>query len=97
MFAKCRPTFLSLLVLLSTLTMPGCTFGQKTAEDFVNRGNAKKAKGDLDGAIADYSKAIERIPEYANAYYNRGNAKKARGDQVGADADFAQAAKLKGR
>jgi tetratricopeptide (TPR) repeat protein len=33
-----------------------------------------KNKAQLDRAIADYSKAIELNPEYADVYYNRGNA-----------------------
>ena len=37
-----------------------------------NRGLAKYHKHDLDGAIADYAKAIELKPDYAHAYYDRG-------------------------
>jgi tetratricopeptide (TPR) repeat protein len=64
--------------------------------NYINRGWAKRAKGDFDGAIADYSKAIELNPKLAVAYSNRGEAKKAKGDQEGADADLAQAEKLRG-
>ena len=81
---------------ISSLALPGVAFGQQTLEDFVKRGNIKYAKHDLDGAIADYSKAIELNPKLAEAYMNRGEVKKIKGDQVGADADFAQAAKLGG-
>jgi tetratricopeptide (TPR) repeat protein len=38
----------------------------------VNRGNAYYRKRDYDRAIADYTKAIELDPNYANAYTNRG-------------------------
>ncbi len=34
-----------------------------TAEDYFTRGSAEQAKGDLDGAIADYTKAIVLIPD----------------------------------
>ena len=38
------------------------------AEAYINRGNAKSDKGDLDGAIADYSQAIQLDPKDADAY-----------------------------
>jgi tetratricopeptide (TPR) repeat protein len=81
---------------ISSLTLPGVASGQQSPEDIVIRGNVKYAKHDLDGAIADYSKAIELDPKLAEAYINRGEVKKFKGDQVGADEDFAQAAKLGG-
>jgi lipoprotein NlpI len=51
--------------------------------------------GDLDGAIADFTKAIEFKPDYALAYNNRSIARKAKGDLDGAIADYAKASKLK--
>ena len=54
-------------------------------------GSDKYAKGDLDGAIADYNRAIQINPQLAKAYYNRGLAKKAVGDMQGAIGDFSQA------
>jgi tetratricopeptide (TPR) repeat protein/uncharacterized membrane protein YwzB len=39
-----------------------------------NRGGAYKHLGQFDKAIADYSRAIEIYPEYADAYNNRGAA-----------------------
>ena len=39
-----------------------------------NRGNSKAAVGDLDGAVEDYTQAIEQNPERPGYYYNRGNA-----------------------
>ncbi len=41
---------------------------------YYNRGNARKAKNDLDGAIADYSEAIRLEPQNASRYGNRGEA-----------------------
>ncbi|MGD0061053.1 MAG: tetratricopeptide repeat protein [Verrucomicrobiia bacterium] len=90
-FSKPTPEQISSPTLL---TIPA---SQLSAVDFVKRGNVKYAKHDLDGAIDDYSKAIELNPQLAEAYDSRGYIKMAKGDQAGADADFAQAAKLGGR
>jgi len=66
----------------------------KDAGAYYNRGIAKSDKGDLDGAIADYDRAIELNPKYARAYNSRGNAKDDKGDSDGAIADYTQAIKF---
>ncbi len=94
MAAKHCPIFLILFALVFALTVPGCAFGQQTAEDFSKRGVAKEKKGDLVGAIADYSKAIELDPKDTIAYFNRGGAKQMKGDLDGAIADYSKAIEL---
>ena len=94
MTAKYRPVFLSLMVFVFGLTLPGVTFGQQTAEDFVNRGVAKGQKGDMDGALADLTKAITLNPKSAVAYSIRGLAKGKKGDLDGAMADCNRAIEL---
>ena len=64
------------------------------AEDYFERGNAKLHKGDLDGALADYDKAIELNPDYVVAYNNRGFTKSKKGDLDGALADCDKAIEL---
>jgi len=59
-----------------------------------NRGNAKTKLKDNQGAIADYTKAIELNSKYALAYTNRGTAKGIIGDKEGAIADYKKAAQL---
>ena len=61
-----------LLYLLLLLSF--ASFSQ-TAEEYSKRGIVKDNLKDYYGAIADYSKAIEINPNYADAYYNRGLAK----------------------
>jgi tetratricopeptide (TPR) repeat protein len=46
----------------------------ETATDFVTSGLSNYKKGDIDGAIRDYDKAIELDPNNATAYYYRGMA-----------------------
>ena len=43
-----------------------------TAEEFVNRGWAEKASGNLDSAEANFRKAITEKPDFVEAYYGLG-------------------------
>jgi tetratricopeptide (TPR) repeat protein len=76
-------------------SVEGCTAfihkNPRNAVAYYNRGNAYKAKGDLDRAIADYNKAIEIDLRYAHAYNNRGIIYKDRGDLDRAMADYNRA------
>ena len=45
-------------------------------EFYFDRGFDKGEKGDHNGAISDFTKAIKINPEYPEAYYNRGVAKR---------------------
>ena len=65
------------------------------AEAYVNRGVARKSKGDLEGAIQDYNEAIRLDPNDADSFNNRGNARKIQGDADGALLDFNEAIRLK--
>jgi len=62
---------------------------------YYTRGVAKSDTRDLDGAIADFTKAIEIKPDYEDAYNARGNAKRSKGDWDGAKADYTKAIQLK--
>ena len=53
--------------------------------------------GDYQGAIADYDRALELNPQFAQAYYNRGNAKRTLKDYQGAIADYDKAIELNPR
>ena len=100
-----RSRFLVILILIALVLFVGVIirFGsgskvtlapREDASAYYNRGNAKDDKGDLDGAIADYNRAIELDPKLAIAYNNRGNAEKAKGDLSGAIADYNRAIEL---
>src|SRR5262249_3204400 len=45
------------------------------AEGHYNLGNALAAEGDLDGAIAEYGRAIRARPEYVEARHNLGSSR----------------------
>jgi tetratricopeptide (TPR) repeat protein len=70
---------------------------QTTARDYCNRGVAREKKGDLDGALADYTRAIELNPHDATPYNNRGLVKVAKGDLDGALADYDRALQIRPR
>jgi tetratricopeptide (TPR) repeat protein len=63
----------------------------QSSEAHYNRGLAKRKNGDYDGAIADFTKAIELDPGYAEAYYERGEAKRANLDYEDAIDDYTRA------
>jgi lipoprotein NlpI len=62
---------------------------------FYNRGVARGATGDNEGAIQDYNEVIRLEPDDAAAFYNRGNSRRATGDNEGAIQDYNEAIRLK--
>ncbi len=65
---------------------------QPTASDRFASGIQKYRKGDVQGALADFNRAIELDPKYAIAYYGRGFlAVEKLQDLQGALADFNRA------
>ena len=59
------------LMLACFILFPVVNAGAQTANEFYNRGLAYYNKGNYDQAIADYTKAIQIYPNYADAYENR--------------------------
>jgi tetratricopeptide (TPR) repeat protein len=84
--------YILLAASLSIVASDG--IAQTTAREYCNRGVARQNKGDLDGALADYSRAIELNPHDATAYNDRGLVKVAKGDLDGALADYNRALEL---
>src|SRR5437870_8040168 len=62
--------------------------------DLVNRGIEKAKNGDLDGALADFNRAIELNPKDDAPYYNRAQARRLKNDTAGAIADYTRAIEL---
>ena len=64
---------------------------QECAKTYYNRGLAHSKKGELELAIANYTRAIELKPDYADAYYSRSKAWLHLGEQEKAKSDMATA------
>ena len=76
---------LPLLILFTSATQAQTS---RLAREYVKRGVARFSRGDIDGAIANYEKAIEISPQLADAFFHRGKARRAKGDLNGAIADY---------
>ena len=77
-------------IFILFLLISGLVDGQKHVK-FYNSGLDKSLKGDYQGAILDFTKAIENFPKMTNAFKNRGIAKYELGDINGAISDFTKA------
>ena len=64
------------------------------ANAYTNRGTAYAKKGEVDRAIADYTKTIALNPKHAIAYYNRGVTYEKKGDKEQAIADYRKALEI---
>jgi tetratricopeptide (TPR) repeat protein len=62
--------------------------------DYMMRGTARAQLNDLQGAITDYSEAIERYPGLTIAYNNRGNLQRSLGQYDQAMADMTRAIEI---
>ena len=67
---------------------------RRKAGDYYVCGANKYDRGDYEGAITDYTQAIQLKPDYATVYNNRGITKYYLGDKQGAITDCKQAAQL---
>ena len=61
-----------------------------------DRGNFRRGRGDLDGALNDFSKALELDPKFAIGYINRGITQFDMQQAKAAEGDFQQATRVAG-
>jgi tetratricopeptide (TPR) repeat protein len=67
---------------------------KESSERWSGLGHLKLRNGDYDGAIADFTRALELDPDMSGPYLLRGNAKKLKRDYAGAIADYTRAIEL---
>lgn len=78
---------ITIVALIGTIIAVGVC-GCKEAKEYYDRGMTRFEKGETDGAISDFTKAIKKRPRYGMAYYYRAMAnsrKKEEYDQAIAD------------
>jgi tetratricopeptide (TPR) repeat protein len=66
------------------------------ARALINRGFTRAKQGDLDGAIEEFSRAIELEPNLAAAWFDRGLARERKGEVERAIADYSRAIAIDG-
>jgi tetratricopeptide (TPR) repeat protein len=82
------------LMLMMTPGITACTYFQSNAVEHYDNGRARSDKRDFDGAIDEYTKAIEADPTFFKAYLNRGIVRENKNDYRGAVADFTKVIEL---
>lgn len=85
---------LFLILLLAFLCAPIVLGQPKTAIDFIKRGDERKAAGDIEGAVADYTNAIEIDAGFATPYLERGEFRARAQKYTEAIADFTSAIEI---
>ena len=85
----CLAVVLAMLsVLVFTVILPNI------AKYYASQGDDLYKKGNKEGAIKDYSKAIELNPKFVDAYWCRGVVRHELGDKEGAVKDYSQVIEL---
>ena len=87
-------SFRLIITLFTIITLNSCERSKKDTELFFIQGNTAYKKGNLEEAIKFYTEAIEKSPEFADAYNNRGTVKQDLNDLEGAISDFEKAVSI---
>ncbi|MBI3723722.1 tetratricopeptide repeat protein, partial [bacterium] len=66
----------------------------RTPAEWHDRGLLRREKGDLEGAISDFTRALELDPRSASVWSNRANTRAAKRDLEGAIADYGKAIEI---
>ena len=76
------------IAILALMLANNAALAETNAKSLYSSGEAKFKAKDYSGDIADFTKALELNPKFAEAFLNRGFAKRSAGDIEGAKVDF---------
>lgn len=83
------------LLALSLLLLPACGWNPLASkENYLARGNARLEEGKFGDAVIEYRKAVQKDPNFAEAYYRMGLALERDGKPAEAFAAYRQATEL---
>jgi Tfp pilus assembly protein PilF len=87
----------SLLGAIASLPVQAQAQNSRVGASYFKRANQRFARGDVEGAIADFGVAIMADPQFAMAYNNRGISGERSGDTAEAIADYTKAIEINPR
>lgn len=87
-------TYKSFIYIITFFTFISCKRSDKDTELFFIQGNVAYKKGNYEEAIKFYTEAIEKSPDFADAYNNRGSVQLELQNPVAAIADFEKAVSI---
>lgn len=82
------------LITLALLLFSSCMPREQRAQELLREGTEKVAQGQHQEAIKKYTRAIELMPDFAQAYTFRGSARFDLGDWEGAYDDYTKAIEI---
>lgn len=88
-YKLCLPALLFLLAFC--LAPAQAQQSGRAAREYLKRGAARMGRNDVEGALANYDKALKLDPAYAEAYVKRGMVRRAKGDLHGSIEDYEKA------
>jgi tetratricopeptide (TPR) repeat protein len=75
-------------LLFSAVVARAQSLAPQPAQDYARRASERRIHGDLEGALAEYDKALAADPRSAEIHVKRGGVRRAKGDLEGALADY---------
>jgi Tfp pilus assembly protein PilF len=86
--------WIPIVIGAAVVTVGVAAWYSRSAQSFLERGNAYLAKGNVDGAVLEYRNATEKDPTFVSARLKLGEFYLKQGNGAGALAEYVRAADL---